>query len=572
MGENLVLAGVNAQYVHTALAVRQLAAVLHAAGRPCDVAEYTINQHPADILRDLALRRADAYLFSCYIWNVGLVRQVAADLRRVCPGALLVAGGPQAAHCAETFLRDNPAFNAVATGEGEGNIVLLADAAAGRIALGECPGLVYREGDSFVATPDAPLPAMDGLPFAYDDLDALGGRILYYESMRGCPYRCSYCLSGRDGAVRAKSLETVYAELDRFLAARVRQVKFVDRTFNCDAPRALAIWRYLAAHDNNVTGFHFEMAGHLLNEEALDFLSTVREGLFQFEIGVQSTNPDTLAAIHRGAGLARCLQNAKDLRRAGNVHLHLDLIAGLPFEDAGSFARSFDEVYAARPHQLQLGFLKMLPGSEMERRAAEYGLVCQQEAPFEILCNRWLTFEELCQLKDMAAMVELYHNSGRFTHVVGRLCGGWASPFAFYRALAALWRRQGYHKAPLSKLGQYQLLGDFAQPPDEELQYLCRLDMALHEKPRVLPAWVQVDGSRPHRNRVLAFYQTPGNVETCLPNHRQYEPKQLLKMAHVEVLPFDPATGQLGECALLFDYTRRDVTGKALCRRITLPK
>lgn len=437
MGENLVLAGVNAQYVHTALAVRQLAAVLRAAARPCDVAEYTINQHAADVLRDLALRRADAYLFSCYIWNVGLVRQVAADLRRVCPDALLVAGGPQAAHCAEAFLRDNPAFNAVATCEGESNIVLLADAAAGRIALADCPGLVYRDGDTFVATPDAPLPGMDGLPFAYDDLDALEGRILYYESMRGCPYRCSYCLSGRDGAVRAKSLEKVYAELDRFLAANVRQVKFVDRTFNCDAARALAIWQYLAAHDNGVTGFHFEMAGHLLTGEALDFLSTLREGLFQFEIGVQSTNPDTLAAIHRKEGL---------------------------------------------------------------------------------------------------------------------------------------WRRQGHHRAPLSKLGQYQLLGDFAEAPSEELQALCRLDMALHEKPRVLPAWVKADGSRPHRGRVLAFYQAPGNVDAYLPNHRQYEPKQLLKTAHVEVLPFDPATGRPGECALLFDYTRRDVTGKALCRRITLPK
>lgn len=573
----ILFVAVNAQYIHTNLAVRLLAEKL--AGVPgvhTDILESNINQHGERILEKLYAAGADVYLFSCYIWNVEIICQLARELRKIRPQACIAVGGPQVDACAVPFLQRNPAFDAVFCGEGEDSVPAFVNALQQSGAPQPVAGVALRRGPDILEGPAALLPDLDSLPFAYSDLDGLSGRIVYYESMRGCPFRCSYCRSGRGQRVRYKGLDKVFAELDRLLAARVRQVKFVDRTFNCDLARARAIWAYLVARDNGVTGFHFEMEGHLLDGETIDYLATVRPGLFQFEIGVQSTSPDTLRAIDRNPEVHQMFGHVRRLNRAGNIHLHLDLIAGLPFETAERFARSFDDVYRLAPHQMQVGFLKVLEGSKLQGQIEAQGLVYLDSPPFEILYNKWISYQELCGLKQIAALVELYHNSGRFIHSIGYLMQKWDSPFAFYQALAARYYQRGHGDVPLGKLGQYDFLGVFAKGEgleiDEKMQWLCRLDMAEHEKPHNLPAWVTVDGSRPYRERVLAFYQQEGNLQRYLPEYGGRDPKQILKMAHVEVLPFDYESGAPGPCALLFNYERRDLTGQVQPVRIQLPE
>lgn len=569
-----VLVGMNAQYIHTNLAVRGIAACLRAQGHVPVVEEFTINQPLDAVLEALAAHKADVYLFSCYIWNIDAMGAVAADLRQLLPHAALGAGGPQVAYSAEAFLRQNPAFDVAM--EGEGEVVcpsLLAALAKGLPP--SAPGLVYRENGEILHGGKAPLADVEALPFAYGDGETLAGRMVYYESMRGCPHRCSYCLSSAQPGLRAKSLPKVYDELDRLLAARPAQVKFVDRTFNCDRDRALAIWRYLAQHDNGCTNFHFEMAGDRLDGEALGFLARVRPGLFQFEIGVQSINEETLHAIHRTAKLKILFETVERLRETENIHLHLDLIAGLPYEGMESLAASFNRVYAAEPHQLQLGTLKVLPGTEMHRQAGEWGIVYSGRAPYEVLCTAWLGYEEMCEIKRIAHMVELYYNSGRFTHSIRYICRQFATPFAFWRRLAEYYREAGHPGMPLSKAGHYQLLGDFMHSqglePTEEAQWLCRYDLALHEKIHNLPAWVRVDGSLPYGEEILEFYKSEANIRRYLPQYEDCPPKQVRRMAHIEVFPFDPESGEAGQHTVLFDYTRRDVTGRAMTWRIELP-
>ena len=405
------------------------------------------------------------------------------------------------------------------------------------------------------------------VPFPYGDLGELTGRILYYESMRGCPFSCTYCLSSAGEGVRFRSLGTVFGDLGRFLAAGVPQVKLVDRTFNCDRSRALAVWRYLAENDNGITNFHFELAGELLDEEAAAFLATVRPGLFQFEIGVQSTNGETLAAIRRPADSDKLFAMVRLLQKPGNIHLHLDLIAGLPLEGFDSFVRSFNAVYALAPDQLQPGFLKVLRGSAMEREAKRYGIVYSESAPYEVLTTDCLTFAELARLHAVADMVELYFNSGRFSHLVAEMAGAFPTPFDFYDRLAGYFSRCGHEEAPPSKTGYYEVLGGFLEAEGiavtERHRWLCRYDMALHEKPKKLPAWADMDLTGRCRPGILAFLSREDNVRRVAPGLVGEDPKRILKIAHIEVFPFHPATGEARPVALAFDYSRRYIRGRA---------
>lgn len=620
---HVVIIAVNARFSHVSLAAASLRQALLAGDFNVDIAEFNINQQEDRMLEKLVEHHADLYLFSCYIWNIEIMKRLGSALRKLMPEALFAAGGPEVGGAPWEMLRRFPQLDFVLWGEGEQSCAMLLAALAAKRPYSAVPGLWWRaapgaallqwygpsacgkghaqgaaasledtalisRGNATGAAEPASLKDLDTLPFAFTNLPDIREKTLYYESMRGCPYRCSYCLSGAGaGAVRYKGLEKVYGELGRFLDAGVRQLKFVDRTFNCDPKRALEIWRFLAKNDNGRTNFHFELAGHLLDEPSLEFLQTVRPGLFQFEIGVQSANPETLKEIHRPGDTALLFQKVDRLRAAGNIHLHLDLIAGLPHEDYAGFGRSFDTVCAHRPHQLQLGFLKVLPGSEMEARAGEYGAVYRDAAPYEVLYTKWMSFADLARLKETEEMVELYYNSGRFNKVIEELSSKFASSFKFYESLAAFYRKNGCREVPPGKVGHYQLLGEFAMeqqaraPQDmagnrwqERLQWLCRYDMALHEKPRVMPQWVTVEGSHAYRQRILDFYAAEGNLERYLPAYAGWEPKKVLKQAHVEVFPFDPEaapeTGKTGECAILFDYSRRDVTGRALAQRIVL--
>lgn len=582
----IVLVAANAQYMHTNLAVRSVAGyVRQQAGIALQCCEYTINQPVADALEELVALDAQVYVFSVYIWNTRWMLELAGLLRQLLPGVCLAAAGPQVGPVALRFLQRNAAFDVALYGEGEPTCLRWFEEMQKQSRACHVAGMLYRKGKEICDAGDVPPTEFPALPFPYEGEWEAPGRILYYESMRGCPYSCSYCLSGVGDGVRMRPMEDVKAHLLRFYelsekpqyvaTGRPVLVKFVDRTFNCDMARALEVWRWLARHDNGRVVFHFEIAGHLLNEEALCFLAAVRPGLFQFEVGVQSTHEPTLKAIQRPGETAELFDRVRGLRRAGNIHLHLDLIAGLPMEGYGEFAASFNDVYAQAPHQLQLGFLKVLPGSRMEQQAGEYGLVYAAEPPYEVLKTDWLDYAQLCALHHVADMVELYYNSGRFTHMLNELLKDQPSPLAFWQALAEYRRRHRDAAQPLGKTGQYQLLYDFAcaqgTAPKDKLQWLCRLDVARHEKPHKLPAFVQVDGSRPYRERALAFYQDEQNLRRFLPGYLGMHPKQILKQAHIEVLPFDAETGEARECAWLFDYRRRTVDGAAVLYKIELP-
>jgi hypothetical protein len=414
---------------------------------------------------------------------------------------------------------------------------------------------------------------LDKLAFAYPDLRELGDRALYYESMRGCPFACSYCTSSIERGVRKRNLDLVFVDLAVFLYHKVRQVKFVDRTFNCDPKHSRAIWEWLMAHDNGITNFHFELSGELLDGDTIAFLAGARPGLFQFEIGVQSTNPQTLAEIDRPAEVARLLRNGGLLLAPGNIHVHLDLIAGLPYEDFERFGHSFNQVYALRPHQLQLGFLKVLSGSKMEKMAKAYELVYSPNAPYEALSTRWISYEQMSLLRGMAKMVDVYYNSARFSHIIAYLITCFSDPFTFYRLL---WLH--YVKAaagrPVSEMGHYELLADFAGAQGiavtEEMQWLAKYDLLLHGKPRKLPAWVKVDLSREYRGRIQGFFMNPERVAEYLPEYGGESSKQAERTAHLEVFPFDPATGAQGAVAVVFSYRRRDLLGRAATRRVSM--
>ena len=541
----IIPVAVNAQYIHTNPAVRGIAALLRAERHEVMVVESTINNTARALLAELYhayTPGGTVYIFSCYIWNIDMITRVAADLRRVCPDAVLAAAGPQVSyHCAR-FLAGNPAFDYVLYGEGETSTPLFAAMLAAGNTPDTCPGLYYRLDNGDIAcTEPAPLPDMDALPFAYTDLAELPGRILYYESMRGCPFACSYCLSGAEGGVRTRALLLVYGDLQRFLDARVPQVKFVDRTFNARPAHAMGIWRYLMENDNGVTNFHFELSGELLNDDMLSLLHGARPGLFQFEIGVQSGNEQTLAEINRPFSYDRLRRAVDGLLAAGNIHLHLDLIAGLPHEDFESFGRSFDAVFALNPEQLQLGFLKVLPGSEMEEKAESYGLVASPAAPFEVLHTRWLSFGELQALHGIADLVDSYHNSGRFRQIMGFILPHFASPFACYLSFWQWFVRHGYAARPLSKIGYYDILADFMADSGiavtPRAKWLCKYDVLCNEKPRKYPKWVDVDITAGYYHSILAFLSQSEVYEKYLPLYRDSEPKHVMRLVHVEIFP-----------------------------------
>ena len=619
----LLLTAINAKYIHSNLAVYSLrTSALAAPAFPLPVeialAEFTINHRTEDILREIYLRKPDVLLFSCYIWNIVYVRELAENCRKIMPEVPIWLGGPEVSYDAEAFLRENPAVDGILCGEGEETFCRLAEyygqlaeyggqygrdagrygrhdcqrsgqrsghrpgqGQAGAARLKEIPGLVYREPArireepgqpererSIQVNPPAPLPDLDALPFSYSDLADFENRIIYYESSRGCPFSCSYCLSSIEKSVRFRKPETVCRELQFFLDRRVPQVKFVDRTFNCRKSHAMAIWTYILEHDNGITNFHFEIEAELLDEEELEILSRMRPGLVQLEIGVQSANPKTLAAVRRSTDLDRLRETVLRIRRGRNIHQHLDLIAGLPFEDYESFGRSFDRVFAMEPEQLQLGFLKVLKGAAMYGDAARYGIVYKSQPPYEVLSTPWLSFSDLLRLKAIEEMVEIYYNSHQFGRTLERLVPAFPSPFAFFEELARYYEgRQEGQKS--SRARKYELLLDFAAErfPKEEARYreLLTIDYYLRERAKARPSFAP-DQSR-YREELRKLL------------------KELPRQVHVEAVSAGTAKalwkapggaaaepdGEAEAAFLVFDYEKRDpLTGDALLTKVSL--
>ncbi len=588
----VLLIALNAKYIHSCLAIHSLKAYaldhIDKTSQPVqiDTLEYTINQPLDDILSDICDRidmSEDACLiaFSCYIWNIEYVKKVALLLSHAIPAAKIWVGGPEVSYSAEEFLQENPSVTGVMTGEGEGTFTSLVQAYQSD-TLHSIPGIVFRADDnSIITNPPAALLDLDDLVFPYPDQSALEHHILYYESSRGCPFGCSYCLSSIDRRVRFKSLEKVFEELQIFLDQHVPLVKFVDRTFNCDHKRTLAIWQFLKEHDNGITRFHFEVTAELLNEEELSLISTMRPGLIQLEIGVQSANPDTLDAIDRKQDISHLAQITETIRSGQNIHQHLDLIAGLPFENLESFSRSFDTVYQMKPDQLQLGFLKVLKGSKMHRLRDEYGLRYRPWPPYEVISTKWISATELLSLKAIEEMVEIYYNSGQFQLTLTYLMHFFSRPWDFFLRFATWMKENGHLGISHNRLQKYSLLRDFtihtlqnsnvtigvnhdaSKSIDRSaLDFILLYDLYLREKVKTRPAWAPDQTTQ--KEKISSLYANEEIRHIYLSDFQSDTTRQIRHETHIEIFPIDVwATANSGdrvdrEQVMLFSYRQKN--------------
>ena len=475
MQKKILLSAVNAKYIHSNLAIRYLKKYCEAQIEGINIAEFSINDNINNILKQLYNSGADIYGFSCYIWNISLMRSICSSLKKAKPDAVIILGGPEVSYDSASLLRDNPFIDYVVVGEGEETLLdLLGCITNGKSNLSSIPGIAYREGANVVITQIRHLIAcLDAIPFPYDSFDEFENKIVYYETSRGCPFNCQYCLSSTIHGVRYLSIDRIRQDIKGFINAGVRQVKLVDRTFNCDIERSIEIMQYIMEL-KSTTNFHFEIAADLINERFLQTVEKAPEGMFQFEIGVQSTNPKTLSEIDRTMNFGKVGQNVRKLLAFKNAHIHLDLIAGLPYEDIKSFEKSFNDVYDFKPDMLQLGFLKLLKGSGIRESCVEYGMEHHDFPPYEVISTKWLSYKELLMLKDIENVLEQYYNSGRFKHTLDFLLMSLAvTPFDFYHRLSDYWNSKGHFNSSKGVSELYTILKHFVAD-----QYEGRLDSA----------------------------------------------------------------------------------------------
>ena len=534
----ILLAACNAKYIHSNLAVYDLQAYASDYADHIVLKEYTINQQKDDIMRDIYLEHPDVVCVSCYIWNLSFVKELMADLIKILPGADFWAGGPEVSYDAEKFLTENSEFKGVMVGEGEETFKELAGYYVEKNPqdLKDMTGICYRDGDRIIHNGWRQIMDLSSIPFIYKDLSEFKNRIIYYESSRGCPFSCSYCLSSIDKKLRFRDTETVKKELQFFIDNKVPQVKFVDRTFNCKHDHAMAIWKYINEHDNGVTNFHFEISADLLREEELQEMSTMRPGLIQLEIGVQSTNPDTIKAIHRTMDFEKLKGIVDRIHSFGNIHQHLDLIAGLPYEDYDSFRHSFNDVYALKPQQLQLGFLKVLKGSHMMEMCKEYGIVYKTQEPYEVLSTKWLDYDHVLKLKTVENMVEVYYNSGQFQNTLEYLEKFFPDAFSIYERLGSFYMEKGYGDVSHTRMRRYEILLEFLEDMPEismdQVKDQMVYDLYLRENLKSRPGFAR--DQKPFERQIWDFRKR----------------EKVAKNAHVEVF----ADGTV----LLFNYADRD--------------
>lgn len=563
----ILLTAINAKYIHSNLAVYSLKAYAkkYKEVPEIEIAEYTINQQADDILMDIYKRKPDMLCFSCYIWNIVYVENIVREIAKILPETEIWLGGPEVSYDAKEVLERLPEVTGVMKGEGEETFALLASGAE----KAQLDGITWRDETGHIQEhPWRPVMDLSNVPFIYDNMEEFRNKIIYYESSRGCPFSCSYCLSSVDKKLRFRSLDLVKKELQFFLDHQVPQVKFVDRTFNCRHDHAMAIWTYIKEHDNGVTNFHFEISADLLNEEEIALIGSMRPGLIQLEIGVQSTNPQTIGEIHRTMQFDKLAEIVKKIQKNHNVHQHLDLIAGLPYEDLESFEKSYNDVYALKPDQLQLGFLKVLKGSYMEEQKKAYQLVSKDLPPYEVLYTKWLSYEDVLLLKGIEEMTEVYYNSGQFRHTLEELEKCFTSPFAMYRSLADYYEEKQWFALQHSRGTRYEILlsfiGERFPEETERFRELLIYDYYLRENAKSRPAFA---GDYPVEKEALRkFYEREEKEHVYLAGYEGYDRNQLRRMTHLEYFR------NLGTY-LLFDYADRDaLTKEAKAMEVCIPE
>ena len=569
---NILLTAINAKYIHSNLAVYSLRA--YAAGKcerykeEIEIAEYTINQPLNQILMDLYKRKPKVLCFSCYLWNIEYVEQLVAELGKIMPQTDIWLGGPEVSYHASHMLEQFPQVYGIMRGEGEETFLELAEFYYNNSGksleqcekvqrLKEIVGITFRDGEEIIETADRSVMDLSKVPFVYEDLDVFKNKIIYYESSRGCPFSCSYCLSSIDKCLRFRDLELVKKELQFFIDHEIPQVKFVDRTFNCKHSHSMEIWSYIKEHDKGKTNFHFEVAADLLNEEELNLISTMRPGLIQLEIGVQSTNEQTIKEIHRTMKFSQVTEVVNRVHAAKNIHQHLDLIAGLPFEDYNSFHKSFCDVYALRPEQLQLGFLKVLKGSYIEEKTKDYELLYQNRPPYEVLSTKWLPYSDVIRLKGLEEMVEVYYNSRQFEHTMELLEQVFGDAFVMFEEMSNYYEEHGYYGVNHNRVARYEILYAFIKEvalvqyetllTEEQFRQTLVMDLYLRENMKNRPAFA--GDSLVSKEVERTFYDTEAEEHQYLKGYEKYDKRQLRKMTHLENID-----GHL----ILFDYQNRN--------------
>ncbi len=622
----IVLAALNAKYVHSNLAVHVLNTYAKKklsenyktktyvekqnvnAIPELVVREYTINHNMDVILQSLYQEKAAVVAFSCYIWNISEVLTIAKELHKVSPETKIWLGGPEVSYNSKQILEKNIFLEGVICGEGELSFYELVkawweldvnninanllgehqklddsyDLEQGFALYDNILGITYRGVNGKIKeNPMRPLMSMDEVPFIYEDLSLFQNKILYYETSRGCPFSCSYCLSSINKNVRFRSLELVEKELEFFLGHKVPQVKFIDRTFNCNREHAIAIWKYLLEHDNGITNFHFEISADLLSKEELDLFCKMRPGLIQLEIGLQSTNSETIKEIRRSMHIKKLKENMLTIQAYGNIHQHLDLIAGLPYEDFYSFKKSFNEAYEMKPNQLQLGFLKVLKGSYMETQIEEYELQYQDFPPYEVLSTKWLCYDEILKLKLVEEMVEVYYNSDQFEHVLGYIIPLFESPYMFFEVLGEYYSSHELFGIGFKRESRYEVLKSFCEEwfaksensfNEKVMLSLLTYDYYLRENAKSRPSWCEV--SLINKDKYNTFFKNGGTEEFNLKGEG-YDSKVAARTMHLEQIAKDAVSWivkdiedikvfgeECKEVYCLFDYQNRNILSK----------
>ena len=559
----ILLAAMNAKYIHSNLAVYSLQAYAKKhlnkeENITIELAEYTINQQMDDVLQDIYRQQADVVCFSCYIWNLTYVEDMIRELGKITPKTDIWVGGPEVSYDSKDVLMRLRELKGVMKGEGEETFYQLcrwyAEENRKDEALKTIDGITFRQEETILENSWRTPMDLSDVPFVYEDLAKFEHKIIYYETSRGCPFSCSYCLSSIDKKLRFRPLDMVFQELQFFLDHQISQVKFVDRTFNCKHDHALAIWKYIAEHDNGVTNFHFEVSADLLNEEELKLMKTMRPGLIQLEIGVQTTNEATVREIRRTMDFEKLKLVVEQVKQMGNIHQHLDLIAGLPFENIESFEKSFNDVYALNPEQLQLGFLKVLKGSYMEEQKNAYGLVYKNNPPYEVLYTKWLSYDDVIRLKGVEEMVEVYYNSAQFTHTLAELIQNYDSAFQLYDDLWEYYRKHELCQLSHKRAARYEIFLGFIKEKfptkEKRFQELLVYDYYLRENAKSRPEFAGEECLTKEEKRI--FYEREEAMHQYLKGYEAYDKNQMRKMTHLEKFP------ELGKI-VLFDYINRNL-------------